>query len=132
MTCFWKGIINSLNDEDWKIIQLDKKPNEKDFIKKLQELNIDLDDKTLWQNQNLTEQEINEHFETIKNYNTSIIHKGHLTSTCDSFLLLLTKLLKIKIIHIFLNINIIYEYKGEIRKTLRFRSNHGHFQRCSK
>ena len=131
MTCFWKGIINSLDDNDWKILGLDKKPIEKEFILKLQEVNTLLDDSILWQNQTLSKQEIKEHFETIKDYDISIIHKGHLTSVCDSFLLLLTKLLKIKIIHKFLNIDIIYEYKGEIRKTLRFRSNHGHFQRCS-
>lgn len=131
MTCFWKGIINSLDYDDWNILQLKKNPNEREFIRKLQELNEPIDDFILWQNEPLSNQEKKEHYETIKDYDISCIHKGHLTSICDSFLLLLTKLLKIKIIHKFLNIDIIYEYKGEIRKTLRFRSNHGHFQRCS-
>ena len=77
----------------------------------------------------LKEQEKKEHFEAIKCYNIKGIRNGHLTSICDSFLLLLCHLLNINIHHKYLNTNIVYSTPKTVRKTLYFRSNRGHFTR---
>ena len=65
--------------------------------------------------------------EAIKDYNINGIGNGHLTSICDSFLLLICELFHINILHRYLNITIIYSYPNP-RKTFRFKSNRGHFQ----
>lgn len=130
MTCFWNGILHSLNDDDWRILQFSKKPSINEFILKIKLLNRPLNS-VKWQNKLLTKQEKQEHFEAIRDYNVSKINQGHLTSICDPFLLFLSDFLNIKIIHIFLNSQITYENVHDIRKILKFRSNHSHFQRSS-
>tara|TARA_B000000609_G_C24144428_1_gene333270 strand:- start:95 stop:490 length:396 start_codon:yes stop_codon:yes gene_type:complete len=130
MTCFWNGILHSLNDDDWRILKFSKKPSINEFILKIKVLNRPLN-AVKWQNQVLTKQEKQEHFEAIRDYDITKINQGHLTSICDPFLLFLSDFLNIKIIHIFLNSQITYETTHHIRKTLKFRSNHSHFQRFS-
>ena len=125
MTCFWDSILASINQEDFQLFG-EKKMNKQQFIQKLKDKNKVSD--TLWQNQPLRNQEKKEHFEAIKEYNISRIRDGHLTSICDSFLLLICDLLKINIEHRFLN-NVIKYNIPNARKTLRFKSNKGHFSR---
>ena len=125
MTCFWDSILASINQEDFQLFG-EKKMNKQQFIQKLKDKNKVSD--TLWQNQPLRNQEKKEHFEAIKEYNISGIRNGHLTSICDSFLLLICDLLKINIEHRFLN-NVIKYNIPNARKTLRFKSNKGHFSR---
>ena len=125
MTCFWDSILASINQEDLQLFG-EKKMNKQQFIQKLKDKNKVSD--TLWQNQPLRNQEKKEHFEAIKEYNISGIRNGHLTSICDSFLLLICDLLKINIEHRFLNNAIKYNIPNA-RKTLRFKSNKGHFSR---
>ena len=127
MTCFWDSILSSLNQEDFNLLGEKKKTNRIEFIKILKNKNKLTN--TLWQNKPLKNQEKKEHFEAIKNYNISGIRNGHLTSICDSFLLLICDLLKINIEHRFLNTTIIYSISN-FRKTVRFKSNKGHFSRA--
>ena len=81
---------------------------------------------TKWNNEILTKQEKEEHFTHIKDYNINGIRQGHLCSTCDSFLLLISDIFKINIHHQYLNINIQYTTESP-RRILKFSSNHGHF-----
>ena len=106
MTCFWDSILSSLNQEDFNLLGEKKKTNRIEFIKILKNKNKLTN--ALWQNKPLKNQEKKEHFEAIKDYNISGIRNGHLTSICDSFLLLICDLLKINIEHRFLNTTIIY------------------------
>jgi hypothetical protein len=126
MTCFWDSILSSLNQEDFNLLGEKKKTNRIEFIKILKNKNKLTN--ALWQNKPLKNQEKKEHFEAIKDYNISGIRNGHLTSICDSFLLLICDLLKINIEHRFLNTTIIYSISNS-RKTVRFKSNKGHFSR---
>ena len=128
MTCFWDSILSSLHVDDFKYINCNKKPNKKKFIELLKNKNR-LIDNCFWQNNELTKQEKEEHYEAIKCYNINKIQGGHLTSVCDSFLLLISDLFDINIEHLYLNTNIVYKNKKNVRKTLKFSSNRGHFQR---
>ena len=126
MTCFWDAIIHSLKDDDLRLLNLKKRPTHRSFIEKLKQKNTAPRD-VLWNNQTLTQVELNEHIEAVKCYNIGGIHGGHLTSTCDSFLLLLCQLLKINIKHRYISTNIHYKYKRGGRKTLHFHSSRSHF-----
>ena len=81
-----------------------------------------------WQGNEFRNQEIAEHFEAIKSYNVNGVQDGHLTSICDSFILLLCELLEISIEHKYLDNVIYYKNKKHSRKTLYFKSNNGHFE----
>jgi hypothetical protein len=127
MTCFWDSILSCLTIEDFKLLGVNKKINREGLIQQLKSKNCLVD--TLWQGKPLKEQEKKEHYEAIKCYNIKGIYNGHLTSVCDSFLLLLSHLLNINIQHKYLKINISYCTSNPIRKTLYFKSNKGHFSR---
>ena len=94
MTCYWDSIRDSLTLNDYNILGFNQKPNMEQFINTIKSKNI-LVQNVLWQGNEFRNQEIVEHFEAIKNYNISEIKNGHLTSVCDSFLLLLCELLEV-------------------------------------
>lgn len=130
MTCFWDAIMASLNHEDYLLLNFKSKPSITAFIDRLKSKNVK---STLvkWNNQNISNQELNEHYEAIKCYNTAKIRNGHLTSICDSFLLLLSHLLNIGIDHKFLNrFPITYRNVRNNRKILKFKNNRGHFEKA--
>lgn len=129
MTCFWDGIFKSLNNDDFKLIG-EKKTNIRNFINILKIKNTQMND-VLWQKTKLKKQEIKEHMEAIKDYNVSKIHGGHLTSSCDSFLLLVCQLFQVKIIHRYMKNIIIYQNSKKERKTLSYSSSNSHFV-CSR
>ena len=127
MTCYWDSIRDSLTLDDYNKLGINQKPNIKQFISTLKNKNK-LVQNVLWQGNEFRNQEIAEHFEAVKNYNINGIQNGHLTSVCDSFLLLLCELLEISIEHKYLNNVIYYKNKKHSRKTLYFKSNNGHFE----
>ncbi len=129
MTCFWDGIMKSLNQNDFNFIK-EKKINNHEFIKMLKKRTRKMTN-VLWQGKPLREQEMNEHIQAIKDYNINGISRGHLTSVCDSFLLLICEIFKVNIIHRYMNIEIKYTNKEHVRKTVHYSSNNGHFV-CSR
>ena len=127
MTCYWDSIISSLTKEDYALIGFNNIPRREIFIEKLKEKNNLIN--ALWQGKSLTKKEQEEHMEAIKCYNIKGIYNGHLTSICDSFLLLICDLMKLSIQHKFLNTKINYSCLETPRKTIYFKSNRGHFER---
>jgi len=99
----------------------------KGFIESLKKKSKPIDSVS-WQGSKLKKQEREEHSEAIKVYNTKNIGNGHLTSTCDSFLLLLCELFTLNITHNYCGKIIQYTCENP-RKTLKFNSNKGHFTR---
>ncbi len=126
MTCFWDGILQALDKKDFELVSSNTKMNKEQFIRLLKSKNTETKE-VCWNGSKLSEQELKEHFETIKNYDISKINQGHLCSSCDSFLLLICEVFDVKIKHIFLNVNIEYKKDKVQRKTLNFASNGGHF-----
>jgi hypothetical protein len=127
MTCYWDSIRDSLNLEDYNKLGLVRKPSLGIFINTLKLKNKKIDN-VFWQGNGFRNQEKQEHYDAINEYNINKINDGHLTSVCDSFLLLLCELLEISIEHKYNNINISYKNKRKSRKTLFFKSNKGHFE----
>ena len=132
MTCFWDGILNGLQKTDLNLYDISNK-NKEAFITFLKSKNShELFKKVRWNGFLLKEQEIKEHIEMIKNYNIKGIYNGHLTSTCDGFLLLITSLFKLNINHRYLSCLIRYKYDGNSRGIMNVSSNRGHFQFVSR
>ena len=127
MTCYWDSIRDSLTLDDYNRLGFNHKPTLQQFISTLKSKNT-LVQNVLWQGNEFRNQEIAEHYEAVKNYNVNDIQNGHLTSVCDSFLLLLCELLEISIEHKYLNNVIYYKNKKHSRKILYFKSNNGHFE----
>ena len=96
MTCFWSGILSSLNTDDFNYINEPSKPNIKNFIELLKRNNIDTKN-VLWQNTKLTPKQLEENKEHIRDFNIENINSGYLCSICDPFLLLIACIFKVNI-----------------------------------
>ena len=131
MTCFWNAIISKLNKDDYKLLGI--KPIKRSitdlkfFINRLKELSFDAEFNILWQGNELLDKEKKDLKEFIKGYNINDIQKGHLTSSCDPFLCLLSDILRYKIIFNYRKSRIIFEPKNEIRRDIRFNGSSSHF-----
>lgn len=126
MTCFWTGILSSLTIDDFRFIDIDAKPAIKDFIHILKTKNTKSND-VYWNNSKLSEKEYIENIEHVKDYKIDTIHNGYLCSTCDPFLLLISQIFCLEIIHNYNGHIIKYRNIVSNRKPLHFRSNMGHF-----
>lgn len=131
MACFWIGILGALDNATINTFihkpYNDAKPRPPEFINILKKYNVKTRD-ILWNESELTEKELEENFEHIRDYNLSKINQGYDCSTCDPFLLLVAQLFKVNITHNYNGHVIKYTVKNNkgIRQ-LKVRSNQGHF-----
>ena len=134
MTCFWNSIISKLTNEDFYLLTGNKsKLNPQDFVNLLKKKNT-ICENILVNDKILSKISLEEQFEWIKDYNTSGISNGHLTGTCDPFLILISDLFKVDIHHHYsgslkgYKFHSIITYKNPLSiKTLYFQSNPSHF-----
>lgn len=98
MSCFWDSIINKLTKHELSLLGVNKRPTPSLLCKICGNKNKIIGDNVLWQGENLNEKEKREHFISIKECKC-LVNRGHLTSSCDSVLLLLCDICKINIIH---------------------------------
>ena len=127
MTCVWKGLLNCLNNSDFKQFDLSKKPREMEFVKLLKSKNC-LCRSVTWQGKSMRKQFLDECFEAVKCFNERSINSGYLCSTCDPFLILVCEIFRVNISHRYCGHMVQYKVPGAI-KTLKVTSNKGHFQR---
>lgn len=126
MTCFWDGILQSLNNHDFNLIGVPNKPNNRQFVQILKNKNT----KTLhmkWNGKLISKNEINENVEAINCYNINTMNGGYMCSVSEPFLFLVSYLFKVKIIHRYCGRNMVYEPNCTYRKTLYYASDRGHF-----
>ena len=128
MTCFWSGLLGCLHQNDFRRIGILRKPSIRNFVTLLKSRNK-ITENVLWQDTKLTDKFKKECFEAVKELNVNSINNGYLCSTCDPFLILVSELFKVNIIHNYCNININYKCIGA-GKTIKVKSNKGHFQRA--
>ena len=127
MTCFWKGIIGSLGKDDFVFIgeNQNQYKNPVEFIKLLKR-KAKLMVNVSWQDTKLREHEIHEYLEHIKNYDIKFIGSGHLTGSCDPFLLLICELFCVNIDYLY-NGYVIKYMNTKSRKKIRFSASKTHF-----
>lgn len=128
MTCFWDGILHHLRDEDFQRVFQINKPSNKNFVKILK-TNLRKTKDIIWNGETLTNKQLEENYEHIKDFNVDSIHGGYLCSTCEPFLFLVCELFKMNINHNYCGHMMSYKVTSPIR-TLNFKSNSGHFSAC--
>ena len=73
MTCFWDGILQALDTGDFQVVGCNNRLNRRQLIDLLKNNNAEIEDVT-WNGKKLTNQEMKEHFEAIKDYNINSIN----------------------------------------------------------
>ena len=125
MSCFWNGILYSLNNEEKARMGISSM-SAKDLIRAFKELNTP----TLLcrvQGERLSRKAIHENCTWIKDYDVNQYNSGHMTSTCDPFLCLLCEILKVEIRHVYVNKPVIYSIEG-YKRVIVYKSSRTHFE----
>jgi hypothetical protein len=125
MTCFWDGILRSLDDNDFKDFEMEKPINIihlVDFLKKYNTYTLNVE----WNNEVLTDLQIHENFIAIDEFDLDTINDGYYCSCFDPFLFLISELFKLRIKHSYNATPIIYCHKS-YKKTVNYNSNSCHF-----
>ena len=131
MTCFWDGILSSLNDKDFLKHKSRFPKSVSELINFIKNHNT-IPENIKWNNNQLSLHELQEHYNAIEEINISDINNGYLCSTCDSVLLLISYLFKIDIVHTYVNNNMIYKGENNMH-TIFYNSSSSHFTyRCRK
>ena len=129
MSCFWDSILNKVRIEDFqKIFNHSGKPNPETFAKMLIKENVKTEN-VLWNSQILKEQQLQENYEHIQEFNVSNVNQGYDCSTCDPFLLIICELFEISIQHVYLGKTIEYTHKKNVfnnNYTIKLQSDKGH------
>ena len=79
-----------------------------------------------WQYNYLSSNELKENFKHIRHFDKTMINKGYYCSSCDPFLLLITHLFNIELIHNYCGNSIIYSSNNPRKKLIFFANSH-HF-----
>ena len=127
MSCFWNALLNTISNDDKKkyFNTFDLHLNPPNFIIILKQINK-ITQNVLWNNQELTKQQLIENKNAIDEYDKSTVNDGYFCSTFEPILFLLVEYLQITIIHDF-NKNIItYTNKINNRYTINIYSNSNH------
>lgn len=136
MSCFWQGLVESLDSTRLKRVleykvPRGKKANIPKFLSVLQRNNC----KTLnmsWNGKQLTKLELEENFQMVKNYKQNV-KSGHDCSCADPFLFLIAQLFQTNIDHEFhgtmikYTFNDVEKFKDSEKSKLEFKSDSGHF-----
>ena len=137
MSCVWDGILKALytdyyscQDKElkYKIMNL----NVYTLVQLLKYNNIP-SDKVLWKTLDnhciLTERQIEENYNSIKQIDEKSINNGYDCSSCEPVFFLLCTIFKVNIIHNYNGVVIHYVYQDEQngRKNYEFGSNNNHF-----
>lgn len=131
MTCFWTGLMTKIKPSEINKVLSPKcayvTMTETLFISLLKNnacTTIDV----LWNNEDLSLNQMQENLVWVQNYDVSGIHGGHDCSTCDPFLLLISQLFVVNLIHNYNGKQITYTNKcNVVGRTLNFSSDTGHF-----
>lgn len=127
MTCFWDGILQSLNDQDfYKICNNSSRPYHAiEFVEWLKKHNK-YTENVEWNDEFLTQKQLEENFKSIEELDKNTIGNGYNCSSFDPFLFLICELFKLKIIHNLNGVIMLYCHKTPI-KVVKYKSDLGHF-----
>ena len=125
MSCFWDTLLSRIKKDEIQSILSLHNTTSKDFANTLKNKNIPTDN-VLWMGEEITQQMKEENIEHIEGYDSSTIPNGYLCSTCDPFLLLITELFQIKIIHHYNKVVINYQQKIDNKYTITIHNDKGH------
>jgi hypothetical protein len=127
MSCFWNSLLNTISNEDKKkyFFTFDLQLNPYNLVKILKEINT-LTTNVLWNNEELTKEQLIENKNAINEYDINTINDGYYCSTFEPILFLLVQYLEIEIIHDYNKAIIKYTNKIKSRYTIKLYSNLNH------
>lgn len=126
MTCVWDALRAKIRSDDLRNILGVQHSSAHNLVAALKNKNISTRG-VRWQGTELKGQELEENMKWIEAHDIRTISSGYDCSTADPYLILVCFLLKIKIVHSYMNHQIVYEPPGPPRYTLHFQNNRGHF-----
>ena len=128
MSCFWDSLLKSISEDDknksFNTI-LNAPLNPHNLVVILKEVNK-MTENVLWNNEELTEQQMKENKTAVDEYNKDMTTAGYYCSTFDPFLFLLVEYLEIEINHNYNGNMIIYKHKKNNRYIIKINSDSGH------
>jgi hypothetical protein len=110
MTCFWDGILSSLDENDFKRIQTKKSNTVSAFIDVLKKENRKTYNVS-WNGEPLSENQLAENYTAVQSYDKNTAGEGYLCSVCDPFLLLVAELFHVNVRHTYLGVLLYYTHK---------------------
>jgi len=128
MTCFFDGIIDSLDLRDFRKIGLTYKPAPLIFAKAMKE-NNKITEHVVWQGVKPKDKELRENYDRIKSYDLNTIMQGYDCSSSEPFLFLVSELFKVKIEVNFIGSMIYYNNIEYSPRTFKFANSRGHFRK---
>lgn len=121
MTCFWDGLIAALQPFGLKNISVFN------FVSKLKSRNHQVDN-VMVQGTLISDKARSENFEAVEEYDSNQTEQGYYCSTSDPFLILVSYVFRVDIIHNYNGSNITYAFVGKNpRGSISVSSNAGHF-----
>ena len=123
MSCFWDTLIKNIKREDLKKILNLNTSNPTEFAELLKKNNIKTKN-VMWNDIKITDKQLEENYNHIKDYNSSSIKNGYDCSTFDPFLILISEIFNISINHNYLGNSI--KYTNNHNYTINITSNKGH------
>jgi hypothetical protein len=127
MSCFWDGILRSLELQDFYYLRAPKPLTARqlaNFLKNHNRLTtgIRCNDRIP-----LRAPQLQENFDAIAQFDVDGIYEGYLCSTSDPFLCLVSFLFDVEIQHDFNGVTITYSTESRPRRIIRYRSDSNHF-----
>ena len=131
MTCFWDGILTAIDDNLFQKVLGKPKCMVKCFITELKMHNKQTQN-VLWNGSPLINQQLEENFQAVNEFNINGIYGGYDCSTFDPFLFLVSEIFNVDIIHNFNGAIINYNNINNIHGKISFASDRGHFWFCNR
>ena len=140
MSCFWDTLFRNINHEPRSVFVIDyyakKEYDLIDYYKKIpkniQELCLLFKEKNkltkhvICNGEQITEKQMKENYEHIKNYDTKTMNSGYLCSTFDPFLFLTSELFEVKVINNYMTFQIVYENRNKNNYEIIVNNNDSH------
>ena len=135
MTCFWDSLLSQLNSDDFVIMGLGPKPASPSGLLSFFKAHNREPHNVSVNGSFLTQAQKTENVEWVRSYDAGGIGNGHLTGTCDPFLVLACEVFRVAIRHSSsgslpsgYNFDSVVVYShNDHRRLVTFGSNAGHF-----
>jgi hypothetical protein len=127
MTCVWDALIRGIHKDEVTRRAIGNYAGPRELVCLLKKANC----KTTgvrWQAEELSERQLEENFEWVRDYDAGGITNGHLTSTADPFVLLICYLLQVEVSMSINGSRVRMLPAGPPRYTISLRAVGGHMQ----
>lgn len=130
MSCFWNALLNAIYSNQLtdmrKLYKLKKKKMKPVELVLFLKSHNRKTKNVLWQNELLTDKQLNENMNAIKSYNCKTVQNGYFCSVFEPFLFLFSELFNVNIKHKYINNIIEYTHTNKCIFEILLSSNKTH------